>query len=151
MTELPGPGQGGLPVALVTLPDGQQLYAEVLERSQSWDGAWWYRCQLALTRREQQPGAADRAQVVRVEFEVRHPAAEPVPGQDYSWLRGVRQPPGLITVPHRGGRELHREGCWLLDSHPHDAQRVTREQADALLAADTVETCSVCLTLETPP
>ena len=98
MTALPGLGQGGLPVALVTLPDGQQLYAEVLERSRSWDGGWWYRCQLALTRREQQPGAADRAQVVRVEFEVRHPAVGPVSGQDYSRVRGGLLAPGLPSA-----------------------------------------------------
>ena len=29
--------------------------------------------------------------------------------------------------------------------------RVTREEADALLTAGTVEACTVCLTMETPP
>jgi hypothetical protein len=51
--QLSGLGGSGHPVALVTLPSGQQILAEVLERSRSWDGGWWYRLQLVVTRREQ--------------------------------------------------------------------------------------------------
>lgn len=96
-------GRDGHPVALVTLPDGQQIYASVLARSRSWDGAWWYRVHITLTAREQRPGAPDRAQPYEIEFEVRHPAVAPVEGQDYSQLSGTRRPPGLLLVraePH---------------------------------------------------
>jgi hypothetical protein len=56
-----GRDRDGHPVALVTLPDGQQIYASVLARSRSWDGAWWYRVHITLTAREQKrAGAPDR-------------------------------------------------------------------------------------------
>ena len=150
-TPPPGLGSSGHPVALVTLPSGQQVLAEVLERSRSWDGGWWYRLQLVLTRRDQQPGAPDRERWVRVEWEARYPAVEPVRGQDYSALPGVRTPPGLIVCTSRHGeRQLHREGCWMLGSHPAGAERIAYPDADALLARGDTRVCPACLSPETP-
>ena len=150
MTEpLPGLGGSGRPVALVTLPDGQQILAEVLERSRSWDGGWWYRLRIVVTRCEQQPGAPDREWPLRIEFEARHPGVEPVSGQDYSEVPDVRQLPGLITITsRRGERMVHREGCWLLDSRPVGAKRVTRPEADVLRADGRARLCPGCLSPE---
>jgi hypothetical protein len=150
-----GRGRDGHPVALVTLPDGQQIYASVLARSRSWDGAWWYRVHITLIARER-PGIPDRAQPYEVEFDVRHPHVTPVEGQDYSQLSGVQRPPGLLLVPirtahRRPGMEVHREGCWRIASRPNGMERVSQEQAEVLVADGEARLCTICLAGETPP
>ncbi|WP_042404777.1 hypothetical protein [Streptacidiphilus carbonis] len=149
-----GRGRDGHPVALITLPDGQQIYGSVLARSRSWDGAWWYTVRITLTGREQRPGVPDRSQPFEVDFEARHPDVVPVEGQDYSQLPGARRPPGLLAVPsrtahRRAGLEIHREGCWTIASRPNGMERVTQEQAEVLVGDGEARLCTVCLTRET--
>lgn len=113
--------------ARVTLPDGQTLDVDVIDRRRATDGTWWYLLQIQL------PGA------VAVTFRAPYPQVQPIPEEPASPTEG----PWLVTSAWRAAGfvyTLHGPACWL---DMGSAKQVTAEEATAALADGTVA-CDVC-------
>ncbi|MFE2912806.1 DUF6233 domain-containing protein [Kitasatospora indigofera] len=122
------------PRARVTLPDGQQVNAQVLGRERAEDGTWWYSLRLVL------PGGQP------VDFRAPHPTAQPIDGEDYTSLPGpaASSSAWLLTELRRAGDPLvllHRADCWLA---PAGSQPVTDAEMHALVEAG-ARLCDACL------
>ncbi|MFE2911231.1 DUF6233 domain-containing protein [Kitasatospora indigofera] len=122
------------PRARVTLPDGQQVNAQVLGRERAADGTWWYSLRLVLP--DGQP----------VDFRAPHPTVQPIEGEDYTALPGLAASSSawLLTELRRAGEPillLHRADCWLT---PAGSRPVTDDEARELVAAG-ARLCDACL------
>ncbi|MFG2306695.1 hypothetical protein [Actinacidiphila glaucinigra] len=68
----------------VALPDGQRVRAQLTEKTQARDGAWWFRLELSLCEQTELPTGKTTGDPWAVEFLAPADKVHPLQGVDYS-------------------------------------------------------------------
>ncbi|WP_327287537.1 DUF6233 domain-containing protein [Streptomyces sp. NBC_01198] len=137
------------PLVVVTLPDGQHLFAVVTSRRKEPDGTWWYDLQIHLPSQGSERG---RLLVLPATVDFRAPAAlcEPIDGQPYDQVPTERygvtpawkvEEPVYVGAQQGPARVVHRGDCRAVRD---PARPATTEHARAVLGREDAAPCPTC-------